>query len=116
MITPAEIMKGMAEKNRRLTSLNDEYIDFVEKRAQAERDFNVSVAKKTLELKEDGQSITIINTLVKGDKLVAELKLKMDVAEGMEKVCLLKIKETTSAIDTYRSLLTWQRAEMLRSE
>ena len=116
MITPAQIMDGMAEKNRKLTDLNEDYIDFVEKRAQAERDYNIAVAKKTLEYKSDGQSITIIGTLVKGDKAVADLKLKMDVAEGMAKVCLLKIKEVTSAIDTYRSLLAWQKAELLRTE
>lgn len=115
-MTPQQIMDGMAEKNRMLTQKNEEYLTLVEKRAQAERALNIAVARVTLEHKADGQSITLIDKLVKGDKTVADLKYQFDVAEGIEKACLLSIKSLMGAIDTYRSLLTWQRAEMLRSE
>jgi len=114
MITPKQIMDGMADKNRMLTQKNDEYIDLSEKRAQAERAYSVAVSKETLRQKADGQSITIIDKVVKGS--VADLKYDLDVAEGVLKACLNSIKALTIAIDTYRSLLAWQKAEMLRTE
>lgn len=115
-MTPQQIMDGLAEKNRLLTAKNDEYITLVEKRAQAERAYNLSVARVTLEHKAEGQSITLIDKLVKGDKTVADLKYELDVAEGVEKACVQSIKALMGAIDTYRSLLSWQKAEYLRTE
>jgi hypothetical protein len=110
-MTPQQIMDGMAEKNRMLSQKNDEYIELVEKRAQAERAYNIAVAEKTIILKSEGNSITLIGTLVKGDKIVAKLKYDFAVAEGIERSCLEVIKNLRSGIDTYRSLLTWLRAE-----
>lgn len=111
-MTPAEIMAGMAEKNRQLSMKNDEYVKLVEKRAQAERAYNMGAADKTMRLKADGNSITLISTLVKGDETVSRLKLDFDIALGIERACLESIKGIRSAIDTYRSLLAWLKAEM----
>lgn len=111
-MTPPEIMNGMAAKNRMLTQKNDEYLQLVEKRAQSERAYNIALTQKTIALKIEGNSITLINTLTKGDPIVAELKYKMDVAYGIEKACLESIKDIRTQVDTYRSLLTWLRAEL----
>ena len=111
-MNPAEIMNGMAAKNRMLTQKNEEYLTLVEKRAQAERAYNIALAHKTIELKTEGNSITLINTLVKGDRVVADLKYTLDVAYGIEKACLESIKDIRTQVDTYRSLLTWLRAEL----
>ena len=111
-MNPQQIIEGMAAKNRILTQKNEEYLVLVEKRAQAERDYNVAFAKKTIELKIDGNSVTLINVLTKGDSVVSELKYKFDVAGGIEKACLESIKDVRTQIDTYRSLLTWLRAEL----
>jgi len=104
-------MAGMAQKNLMLSQKNDEYLDLVEKRAQAERAYNIAVAEKTIQLKTEGHSITLINTLVKGDKTVAKLKYEYDVAEGIEKACLNVLRNLRTAVDTYRSLLAWLKAE-----
>ena len=114
MISPQQIIDGMADKNRMLTQKNDEYIELSEKRAQAERAYSMAVAKETLKQKAEGQSITIIDKVVKGN--VADLKYELDVAEGVLKACLNSIKAITIGIDTYRSLLAWQKAELLRTE
>ena len=114
MITPDEIIRGMADKNRMLTQKNEEYVELSEKRAQAERAYSIAVAKETLKQKAEGQSITIIDKVVKGS--VADLKYTLDASEGVLKACLNSIKALTIAIDTYRSLLTWLRAEMMRAE
>ena len=111
-MTPQQIMDGMAEKNRQLTMKNDEYLQLVENRAQAERQYNIAAADKTLKLKAEGCSVTLISSLVKGDKHCADLKLQFDIAVGIERACLESIKTIRSAIDAYRSLLAWLKAEM----
>ena len=111
-LSPGELMRGMSEKNRLLSQKNEEYIVLVKKRAEAERRYNIAVATETFTLKNDGQSITIIDKLVKGAKAVSDYKYEYDVAQGVERACLESIKDIRTNIDSYRSLLTWLRAEM----
>ena len=115
-VTPQQIIDGMAEKNRLLTDKNDESEALSEKMADAERSYNKALAKRMIALKIEGQNITLIEKIAKGDDTVADLKYASDVATGVYKVSLSRIKSITIAIDTYRSLLAWQKAEMLRSE
>lgn len=115
-MTPQQIMDGMAEKNRMLTQKNEEYVKLVKTRAQAEQAYNIAVAKTTMEEKAGGQSITLIDKIVKGNKIVANLKYELDVAEGVMKACQQSIKSLTIAVDTYRSLLAWLKAELLRTD
>jgi len=110
-MTPPEIMNGLAAKNRLLTAKNDEYINLAEKKAQAERDHSVEVRLKTLKFRADNP-VTLVPTLVKGDGTVAKLKFDLDVAAAVERACLESIKDVRSQIDTYRSLLSWLKAEM----
>jgi hypothetical protein len=111
-MTPGQIMEGLASKNMMLTQKNDEYLELAEKRAQAERGYNLGMTAKILALKADGNSVTLISQLAKGDKVVADLKFKFDIALAVEKACLESIKNIRGAIDTYRSLLAWLKAEM----
>jgi len=105
-------MDGLVQKNQLLSHKNDEYLDLIKKRAEAERVYNMAVAEKTMRLKMDGMAIGMIDKLVRGDATVSGLKLKLDVAEGVERACLNGIKDLRSAVDTYRSLLAWLKAEM----
>jgi len=111
-MTPQEIMDGLANKNRLLTAKNEEYKELVEKYALAKQAYNISVATKILTLKSEGQSITLIPKLVAGDEWVSKLCYQMDVAEGVMNACRESIKDIREAIGTYRSILTWQRAEL----
>ena len=111
-MTPPEIMNGLAAKNRLLTAKNEEYVQLAEKKAQAERDYNVEVRLKTMALRSSGEPVTIITTLVKGDELVAKLYFDFCVAAAVERACLESIKDLRSQIDTYRSLLSWLKAEL----
>ena len=111
-MTPAAIMNGLADKNRLLTAKNQEYIDLAEKKAQAERDYNIKVRVETMDLRSSGEPVTIIPTLVKGVVIVANLKFDLDVASAVERACLESIKDLRSQIDTYRSLLSWLKAEL----
>ena len=111
-LSPGQIMQGLTKQNRLLTAKNDEYQELIAKRAEAERVYNIAVAEKTIALRMGDTPVTVIDKMVKGDKTIAKLKYDFDVAQGVEKACLLAIKTAMSAIDTYRSLLSWLKAEL----
>jgi len=115
-VNPQEIMNGMKEKNRMLSMKNDELAELSEKKAVADRDYKVAYAQKVAQLKINGESVTIIPSLAKGDKAVADLCYKADIAEGVFHACREKIKDLRVQIDSYRSLLTWLRAELTGQE
>jgi hypothetical protein len=110
-MNPAEIMRGLQAKNQLLTLKNEEYLKLAEKRAQAERNYNMQLAEQTLQYKAEGQSATLISSLIKGHPTVAKFKFDFDVAQAVEKACLESIKDIRSAIDTYRSLLSFLKSE-----
>jgi len=112
MLTPQEIMDGMQSKNRLLTAKNDEYIKLSEKYADAKRRYNISYATEVVKLRIEGTPITIIKDLVKGDKFVSDMGYEMDIAEGVLKACKESMADIRAALDSYRSLLTWLRAEL----
>jgi len=115
-LTPQQIIDGLTARNRELTAKNDELSRLTEKAAQAKRDYQIAKARKMLDMKMEGTSVTLIPETVKGDKTVADLQYAWDVAEGVLLACRERIKDLRTQIDTYRSVLTWLRAEMLRTE
>ena len=110
-MTPSQIMKVLQEKNLLLTQKNDEYLELAEKRAEAERNYHISYRQEMLKMKSEGTPVTIIKDLVKGVKVVADLKFKFDVAGAVEKACLESMKDIREAIGAARSILTWLREE-----
>lgn len=110
-MNPQQIMDGMAEKNRLLTSKNTEYAGLSEKRARAEETHSIALAKKMIELKLAGQSVTLIPALAKGDKAVATLKYDLDVSDGVLRACNGSMNDLRASIDTYRSILSFMKLE-----
>jgi len=111
-MTPADIIAGLEKKNRALTVKNDESGDIVETRAQAERDYNTATSEKTIEAALAGESVTLIKTIVAGNPTVAKLRMEFEIIKGIEKAHWKQIDILMSQIDTYRSLLSWLKAEM----
>jgi len=111
-MNPQGIMDGLQKKNRQLTMKNDELADLYVKQAEAERNYNIEYANKVTQLRIDGEAATLAKDLAKGDKVIADLFYKMRIAEGVLSACREKIKDLRSAIDTYRSLLSWLKAEL----
>ena len=105
----------MESKNILLQEKTEEYLILTEKRAQAERNYHIAAAKKTFIFKSEGQSITLIRDLVKGDSMVADLKYTLDVSEGILRACIESMKDIRTAIDSYRSILSWKKTEFERS-
>jgi len=106
-----KIMNGMTRKQLELTQKNDEYPSLAENKAQKERAYRMAKAKKIVELRADGMPVTIIPDLVKGDSHVSQLRLEYIVAEGVLKACSNSIRGILSAIDTYRSMLSFLKSE-----
>jgi len=111
-MNPQDVMNGLQTKNRELSMKNDELASFSEDAAAKKRDYLVAMAAKTTELRIGGESITLIRDLVKGDKAVAELQYRWDIAEGVLLACRERIKDLREQIGTYRSILTWLRTEL----
>lgn len=114
-MTPNDIMRGMSKKNLLLSQKNDELLVLSEKKAQAERDYNITTAEATLRLKREGHAITLITVLCKGDRIVADLKYSYDIADGVHKAAIESIRDVRTAVDTYRSILSFQKEELQRS-
>ena len=98
-----------------MANVISKHLKLAEKRAEAERDHHIAVAKATLVLKNSGHSITLIRDLVKGDTTVARLKYELDIAEGILKACIESMKDIRAAIDSYRSIISWKKAEFERT-
>ena len=107
-----EIMKGMRKKNQELGMMNESASDLAEKSAQAERNYNVAFATKIIDLRSHGEPATLVPTMAKGDKVVADLRIKMLIAEGVLNANREAIKNHRGALETYRSLLSWEKSEM----
>jgi len=110
MLTPPEIMDGLIRKNHELDAKTKEYADLIDECAEHERNYHVALSKKALELKAEGESITFINLFIKGDKRIADLRFDYHVSDAKSKACLQAIKDIRVAIDSYRSLLAWEKA------
>jgi len=110
-LTPQEVMNVIADKNRQLTMKNEELVELSEKQADAKREYLKSLAQEITKLKIEGQSVTLIKDLAKGDKIVAELGYKADVAFGVRDACKEKIADLRSGIESSRSILSFLKAE-----
>jgi hypothetical protein len=110
-MTPGEIEAGLQDKNRKLTAKNDEYIELAENAAQKERDYQIALSQRIVDLRAKDTPVTILKDIAKGGG-VAQLKFEMDMSAAICRACVNSMKTLSSQIDTYRSLLSWLKAEM----
>jgi len=104
--------KGLERKNNELSAKNQELIELYEKHAEAELTYNVQYAKKLISLRMEGEPITLAKDLAKGDKIIADLFYTMRIAEGVLGACREKIKDLRSSIDTYRTMVSYEKAKV----
>ena len=71
-------LKQLGEAVRKLVQTGREY-------ANKERDYNIILAQKSLELKDSGMPATLIGLVVRGQKEVALARCERDIAEVMYK-------------------------------
>lgn len=84
----------MQEMRKTLNLAIEELKKRGQKKATAERDYRVALAKEILLQRADGVPVTIIADICRGKKEIADLKLKRDIAETLYETCLQKIYAT----------------------
>ena len=107
----SDYMKGLEKKNIELTNKNDELQRLYTAHAEAERNYNIAYAGEITKLRISGEPITISKELARGNEGIANLFYNMRIAEGVLNACRERIKDLRSSIDTYRSLLSFLKAE-----
>lgn len=109
--TPLEIERGMINKNIELQRSIEEIPKLIDRKVQAERNYDVAVSKKTLELKTSGNPITLITKMVAGDKVISELNLECNLATELLKLQYRKLKAIEIMITSYQSMHSLRRIE-----
>jgi len=110
-MNPQGIMDSMQKHNLELQKKNTEIVTLATKKADAQSDYRKALAVEIARLRLKGEKVTLVETIAKGNDSVADLKVKFVIAEAEYKACLESIKGSLAALDTLRSLLTWERKE-----
>ena len=108
-LTPLQVINRIQQSIDKLAYKTNEYRDLLEKRAEAERDFDVAHASEVLRLKQQGEPATIIPMLAKGAKHVADLKFQAQVADAIVKASEKSMRNLESALIGYESILSWEK-------
>lgn len=107
-----ELEKELLTNNRYLLAKLTEQRPLVEKASAAERDYRIALQQKITSLKIEGFQVTIIPDLARGDKTVADLKYKRDVAQGVSDACREAIRAIRSTMSGLQSLISAYKAQM----
>ena len=114
-MNPQQILEQMEMTRQAIIRGNTQLKTLAIKKAEAERNYRVAVRKEILNLRLEKIPTTIINDLVRGNKEVAELRLKRDIAESDYYTCISAIENLRLDIEVLRSKLTWLRVELKNS-
>ena len=109
--TPDQVISSLNKSYSALYRATEEMNELATNEAEAERAYKVALAQRMLELKADGQSITLIPKLAEGDKLVADLKFKYNVASEVYRIHRAKINSYKTAVNKNQSELGIVKAE-----
>jgi len=113
MSNPQKLMDGLKEKNLELSKINGELKELARDKAEAEKEYRIARMKWTLKLREKDVAVTITKDIVRGK--VATEKFDYDIATETYEIMKKKAWDLRTAIETYRSLLSWEKAEFQQS-
>jgi len=105
-------IKGIEHKNIALHEKAEEYLELAIKKADAENAYSIASAQEMARLDLAGTKTTLVPTLAKGTKTVADLKRDFDIAKGVLKACEISMENIRTAIDSYRSILSTKKTEL----
>jgi hypothetical protein len=82
--------------------------------AQAEQEYKIALSKRTLELKQCGYPVTVIQDITRGDKEVAGLRFARDVERESTKALYERINALKFQLRIIQDdiKLEWQRSDM----
>jgi len=111
-MSPQYIIQELATFRKKLAELNGEIIKLGNQKSEAEYNYRLLKAKKIVELRYKKTPVTIISDLVKGDKEVAELKLKLDALEVLYDNKRENIRSLRDVMSVYQSILNYLKIEI----
>lgn len=95
MITGQNLIFELNSKLKAMDIAQKECVDYGKEKAQTEHDYRIALAEKILSLRADGLPATITQDIAKGDRAIANLRLKRDIAEAM-------YEASVSALQNYK--------------
>jgi hypothetical protein len=108
---PDDIIKVIRHRNQMLSEKNDELIRLSDNMADAKRKYAIAFAALMVAMREDKKPATLIADLARGDELVAQLRYEKDIAKGLHDAQKEQIKDIRILLDSYRSILAYQKEE-----
>ena len=107
-----DLKKNLAWSNRQLFTRLEGQPKMVEKSGEAEFAYRTALASAMLKLKAEGMGVTLIPDLAKGDKHVADLRLKYHIASGLADSNREAIRACQSSISSIQGLVAVERAKI----
>ena len=107
-----ELEELIIEKNRWLTAKLAEQRGLVKDAAETERTYRIELAKAMLIHRSEGGAATVAKDTVRGQRFIADLKFKRDVAKGISDACREAIRAVQGALNSIQSLVGIERAKM----
>jgi hypothetical protein len=111
-MTPDEAIAVLRDRSKRYSIKAEELEGLSKVVADAEEEYSKAVAIKTTTERINGTPATILKDIVKGDKSVAKLKYKYEIARGVLEAHKLTMKGIDKDMDIYRSILSHESKEI----
>jgi hypothetical protein len=77
-----DLMRAKDELTNRLNQAVSDHSEYGRKKAHAEYEYRVALARKITALRAENQPVTIVNDLARGSGDIALLRLKRDLADA----------------------------------
>lgn len=104
-----DLLNELTKQRKTLDRAIAALVDRGKEKAEAERDYRVVLAKEILIQRDAGMPVTIISDVCRGNKEIAELKMKRDIAETMWETCLQKIYSCKINIGILEGMMAAER-------
>jgi hypothetical protein len=109
-MNPQSVIETLYRKGATLDHKNDEFKDIGICLAESERDYNIAISKKMLELKAGGIASSACEKMAKGDPVIAALKFEVAKQTILLDACKRATRAIDTQIDIMRSDLSFQKA------
>lgn len=106
MDTPSgqDIVGLIWETREKVENLCDDLVKYGKQKSQTEMNYRIALAKKMRMFRANGEAVTIIGDLSRGDEEIAELKMLRDNAEVIYKAVTTKIFALRSDLEILRMI------------
>src|SRR5574344_2421821 len=111
-MNPQQIINKMNECLRAMQQGNIQYKTLGLKKAQAEKNYRITLQKEMARLKLENYKVTIIPDLARGNEEVARLRLERDTADVSYETCRNSLRYCERELEILRSQLAWLKSEL----